>query len=582
MQVLIVGGGPVGLTLALSLGQLGVSCEVVDARPAPGWQARAERCDARSMEIFRRLGLAPEIRAAGLPAYVPMDVLVCAGSLSAPPLVRHTYPAVRALFEAASLVNDGTTALEPHQVISQYTLEPLIREAAEATPGVTVRFGTELVDLSSLAGGVTAVVSSGARTRTVRTDYVVGCDGADSTVRQLLGIEMRGQTMAPLRQALFYCPDLFERITAGRGRHYYLADMYDSLLIVQDDMQHFALQAAGDAPLSEIFESLAGPGTGFKIVHEGHWAQRLMLADRYARGRVLLAGDAAHSIIAADSLGMNTGIGDAADLAWKLAATLNGWGGPDLLGSYEAERRPIAARNIAAARTAAAARRRWLAEWRPDIGSDTPAGARTRARLAQAADIEQRRSNDMPGIELGYRYAASRLVVKAAATGPDPDGFGYVPSTLPGSRIPHVWLDDGSALHDHLGPGFTLLRFPSAVAEPDPRARRGRNEPQVMNDAVDDYAQALVSAFGRLGAPLSVLPVDSAAVQAVCAGHRLILVRPDLHVAWRYGDWTPEPAELAARVTGHRVLSPGEQQPGPQGQRPEHDDGEGRDPHSRG
>ncbi|MBV9383474.1 MAG: FAD-dependent monooxygenase [Streptosporangiaceae bacterium] len=542
VEVLIAGGGPTGLTLAICLGMLGVTCELVDARPAPVRVPRTERCDARTMEIFRRLGIAGRVRAAGLPDDVPAHVFICAGSLTGPPLVHYRCPPARELLAAGLAVNDASLPLEPPQIISQYTLEPLLRETAESVPGVTIRFGTELVDFAAAPGGVTAMVRSGggrtgARLRTVRASYLAGCDGADSTVRSVLGIEMRGEIRQRVRQALFYSPDLFERIPAGRGHQYHIADQHQSVLTVQDDTQHFSLNVAGDAPLPAVFESVAGMPAAYKTLYEGEWTPRLMLADSYGGGRVFLAGDAAHLAGPAGNLGMNTGIGDAADLAWKMAGTLRGWGGRGLLACYETERRPVAARAVEASRRALDGELRWRAEWRQDILDNTVAGARTRVRLTQVADVSQRWSGDLAGVELGYRYDGSPLIAPATGAGPPATGSAYTPTTWPGARLPHTWLEDGSALQDHLGHGYTLLQIMGAGAG-------------ASRDAVDDYAGALAGAFGRLGAPLSTLAVNSAAAQAVYAGHRLILVRPDLHVAWRSGDSMPDPDALASLVTG--------------------------------
>jgi hypothetical protein len=278
-----------------------------------------------------------------------------------------------------------------------------------------------------------------------------------------------------------------------------------------------------------LFESLAGMPIVYETLYIGQWTQRLMLADRYQDGRVFLAGDAAHLVIPTGGLGMNTGVGDAADLAWKLAGTLQGWGGPRLLESYEAERRLIGTRNVAASRKAARGRRTWRAVWRPEITADTEAGARARAELARVADREQRWSNELPGIELGYRYTNSPLIAPEDGAGPDPDSFSYTPTTWPGARLPHLWLDDGTAIQDHLGRCFTLLH--------DPRA----------SDAVAE----LTRAFARIGAPFATFEMRSAAAGPVYADHGLILVRPDLHVVWRGHDKLPNPDDLAALATGN-------------------------------
>jgi 2-polyprenyl-6-methoxyphenol hydroxylase-like FAD-dependent oxidoreductase len=518
VPVLIAGGGPAGLALAISLGQLGVRCEVVDARPAPTRVPRAGRCGARAMEIFRRLGVSGQLRAAGLPGEAPLDVVICAGTL-ARPLNRHRYPSVADALEVTLEVNDGTMPLEPHVILSQYTLEPVLREVAEATPGVTVRFGAELIDFAVTGGGVTAMVHTASRPRTIRADYLIGCDGADSTVRRVLGVELRGERRAPLRQALIYCPDLYERLPggpSGRAIEYHVTGGHPCTLIVQDDAQHFALQAGAGGvggpsgpPLATLFEAVAGAvcqPLSYKVVHEAEWAQQLLLADRYTdhRCQVLLAGDAAHPASTTGGLGLSTAIGDTADLAWKLAATLQGWGGPALLASYEAERRPVAAQAITASFASAIAEEPW--------------------------------SVDLRDVELGYRYTGSPVISHAGGTPPT----GFAPTTWPGARLPHLWLDDGNPLHDVLGACFTLLRVPGAAA------------PGATADRVDgEFAQALAAEFGRLGAPLDLVEVTSVAAQAVYAGHRLILVRPDLHVAWRSGDSQPVPAALANLVTGH-------------------------------
>jgi 2-polyprenyl-6-methoxyphenol hydroxylase-like FAD-dependent oxidoreductase len=591
IPVLIAGGGPAGLTLAISLGQLGVRCEVVDARPAPARVPGAQRCGARAMEIFRRLGVSGRLREAGLPVEAPLDMLICAGSLVTP-LVRHRYPQVAEVFAAGFEVNDGTMPLEPHVVLSQYTLEPLLREAAEATPGVRIRFGAELIDFALTAGGVTATVQTGSRLRTFRADYLVGCDGADSTVRKTLGTQTSGQTRQPVRQALIYCPDLYERLPAGRASQYEIVGEHPCALIVQDDFQHFALHAPlGGPPMAALFEAVTGqavqPG-GYKILHESEWAQQLLLADRYSGGpaggfgggfrggfgsgsagglgfggfggswsgygggpvvsgpggagpgpgdRVFLAGDAAHPASTQGGLGLSIAIADVADLAWKLAGTLHGWGGPALLRSYEAERRPVAAQAITALLAAAEAERRWRSEYRSDILEDTPAGVRSRLRLTQAA-AEGHWHTDLPGIERGYRYTGSPVIAGASGTpsagDPDPAGYRYPPTTWPGARLPHIWLDDGTPLHDKLGDGFTLLLLPVSA-----------------DQGAQWYVREIAAAFIRFGAPLELVEITSATAQAVYAGHRLILVRPDLHVAWRSGDSRPDAASLAALVTGN-------------------------------
>ena len=576
-DVLIVGAGPVGLTLAIDLGQRGIRCTVVERNLAPSPHPKMERCNARTMEIYRRLGLAETIRDAGYPRDYPMDVFIVT-RLVDPPLLHLPYPSVQALKERSRDDFSGKEPLEPYQLISQYTLEPLLKRAAEALPNVTVCYGHEFVQFSQHADQVEAMVrvlpgapaiigaaaasanralarASGAtdaaggkgsvstaepREITLRARYLIGCDGGGSTVRKQLGIHLEGEAdLLQLWQALFTCDDLYGRIPIGRGRHFHVADNRNTQLIVQDSCRHFTLHtvAADEAEIRQRFEHMVGMPVRYEMLSANRWTQHLLVAERYREGRILLAGDSAHLMIPTGGLGMNTGIGDAVDLAWKLAATLHGWGGPGLLDAYASERRQIGLRNVAASRYASRGRRAWRSTWRPEIADATEAGAQARAHLAQIADVEQRKTNELLGIELGYRYVDSPLIcapgqplsgeANATAVAPDPDAILYEPHAWPGARMPHQWLPDGSALQDRLRGGYTLLKF-------------GGN--------VD--GSPLAAAFSRFGAPLDVQTIDTPWTRAL-VGYDLVLLRPDLHIVWR-GDTLPrDPGALAARATGH-------------------------------
>jgi 2-polyprenyl-6-methoxyphenol hydroxylase-like FAD-dependent oxidoreductase len=515
-QVLIVGAGPVGLTLALDLGRRGVRCMLVEKNAEASRLPKMERCNARTMEIYRRLGVAGAIRAAGLPGDAPMDVFL-APSLAAEPLVHLPYPSVNAAKAEIGAHNDGRP-LEPYQLISQYTIEPLLRSFVDALPNVDVRFGCELVGFEQDARGVTAELRSDGATETVRADYVVGCDGGSSTVRKQLGIRLAGEgNIRALRQALFHAPDLYERIPMGRGRHYHIVQPLFPFLIVQDSTRHWTLhcQAESDAEMLDIFRRAVALETGIEMLSVNAWTQHLLCAERYGEGRAFIAGDAAHLVIPTGGLGMNTGVGDAIDLAWKLAATLAGWGGAELLASYEIERRQIGLRNVAAS---GAAMRGRFEGWRV---------ATTPQEMARRFDVEQRKVTEILGIEAGYRYANSPVIAAEAGEAPDAVDARYVPTTWPGARLPHVWLDDGSAIHDRLGDGYTLLRL-------------GQSPPDTS---------ALERALRTTGAPLDVQTIGDRAPRAIYE-RDIVLVRPDLHVVWR-GDRAPDdPAAIAARATG--------------------------------
>src|SRR5258708_23105002 len=264
---------------------------------------------------------------------------------------------------------------------------------------------------------VATVRSWDGRSTKIRAAYLVGCDGGSSSVRKQLGIPLRGEaSVHKFRQGLYRCDELYVRRQLGegpgRGRHYLVADEWATFLIMQDSKRHWTLHAAveSDEEMKQRFEQTVGVPVRYEMVYCGEWRQNLLLADSYGAGRVFLAGDAVHLVIPAGGLGMNTGVGDAVDLSWKLAATLAGWGGPGLLGSYEIERRQIGDRNIGASRYAAGGYRTWRRAVRPEIGDDTPTGAAARERLAASAESEQRKVNEMNGAELGYRYVDSPII----------------------------------------------------------------------------------------------------------------------------------------------------------------------------
>jgi len=528
-QVLIVGAGPVGLTLAVDLGRRGVRCTLVERKGAPQRLPKMERCNARTMEIFRRMGLADRFRAAGLPADVPMDVFIVT-SLVEPPLLHLPYPSVAQAKQEIAANNDGTLPLEPYQLISQYTVEPLLKSVADADPNVTVRYGCEFVSFTQDAEGVTAEVSENGKTSVIRAQYLAACDGGASAVRKQLGIGLHGEgNILQLRQALYRCDELFERIPIGKGRHYHVTDTQATQLILQDDTRHFTLHSVveKDEDMAAMFEKTIAMPLPYEMQWVGEWRQNLLLADRYADGRVFLAGDAVHLMIPTGGLGMNSGVGDAIDLGWKLAATLKGWGGPGLLASYETERRPVGQNNVAASRFASTGRRKWRSQIRPDVRYNAPEGADERARLVAIADVEQRKSNEMTGAELGYFYV-SPLIASEPGEPPPYDFIEYKPSTLPGVRLPHAWLEGGVAMQDRIGDGYTLLRLGGSKAD----------------------ATALKKAFAAIGAPFTVLDIPDQAARDVYA-RDLLLIRPDMHVVWRGNSAPEQPERLAAMATGH-------------------------------
>jgi 2-polyprenyl-6-methoxyphenol hydroxylase-like FAD-dependent oxidoreductase len=520
-EVLIVGAGPVGLVLAIDLGQKGVRCTLVERKEAPQFLPKMERCNARTMEIFRRMGIVQRVRAAGLRSDVPMDVYIVR-ALNRPPLLHLPYPSVDAARRQIDACTDGTLPLEPYQLISQYTLEPLLKSIAESLPTVTVRYGCEFLSFEQDASSVSVLCRSEGKDLSLKAKYLVGCDGGGSAVRQQLGIGLHGDgNLLRFRQALYRCDELFDRLPIGdgpgHGRHYHVADDKATFLIMQDSTKHWTLHATldRDEDMARQFEKTVGVPMKYEMLYVGEWQQNLLLADRYGKGRVYLAGDAIHLVIPTGGLGMNGGVGDAVDLAWKLAGTLQGWGGPKLLASYEIERRQVGERNVAASTYASQGRRKWRSLWR------------NLDELVAVAKVEQPKSNEMIGAELGYRYVGSPILSEEPG-GPEHKFREYVPTSWPGARLPHVWLDGHAALQDRLGSGYTLLRL-------------GRSH---------ENTSSIEKAMKDVGTPFAVLDIPDQSARDLY-GFDLILLRPDMHIIWRGNKAHASPRELAALATGH-------------------------------
>jgi len=532
-QVIIVGAGPVGLTLAIDLGRRGIRCILIEQKEQPQFLPKMERCNARTMELYRRVGLADPIRASGLPTDSPMDVYIVL-SMTRPPLLQLKYPSVEQARTEIALSRDGTRPLEPYQLISQYTLEPLLKAHAEQTSNISVRYGTEFREFLQDTDGVSALVRKpDGALETLRASYLVGCDGGGSQIRKQLGIPLRGEgNLVKLRQALYRCDELYDRIPLGagpgRGRHYLSVDSNGSFLIMQDSRRHWTVHATADSDeaMRQRFEDIVGVPVKYEMLFCGEWRQNLLLADRYGERRVFLAGDSVHLMIPTGGLGMNTGVGDAFDLSWKLAATLAGWGGPLLLPSYEFERRQIGERNIGASRYAALGYRKWRSHCSPTLYEKTPAGEAARDKFVNVADFEQRKVNEMVGAELGYRYVDSPIIDNIPG-GPEHLYREYRPTTWPGARLPHAWLENVAVQDLIPTEGYTLLR---------------------LNPAHD--VGPLKSAFESRGAPLSVLDLPPEPVRAIYE-RDLLLLRPDMHIVWRDNRMPPSPDELAAIATGH-------------------------------
>ncbi len=524
--VLIAGGGPVGMTLALQLARCGVRSTLVERNATTTRHPKMDITNARSMELFRRLGLEPALRAAAVPEDNNFDVS-WVDTMMGHELHRFRYPSVTETRAFIRAHNDGTQPVTPPMRVSQVKIEPVLKAALDATPEVTVRFATAFEDLTQDAGAVTAVIrdaESGA-TETIRSRYLAGCDGAGSIARKCLGIGMSGESQIVQRFTTYF------RSRAPLLRRWGPAWHYQSplgTLIAQNDDDLWSLNSRfpedwdfANTDASALLVRFLGSQIEHEVLVANRWTPHLLVADAYLHGRVLLAGDAAHQYIPTGGYGMNTGIGDACDLGWKLAAVLRGLAGPALLASYDAERRAVGLRNRGGSGAHMQMRRDIFALYRDArIYDGGPVSDGVRETVGRGIAAIGNPENESTGIEYGYHYADSPIICTDPAERPPDDTLRYRPSTVPGVRLPNVYLKNGVALHDELGTWFTLL----CIDAPPNRA--------------------WTEAAARVGVPLTVLQLDAGL--AGVYGRGALLVRPDQHIAWR-GDADVDGAE-AQRV----------------------------------
>jgi len=531
VPVLIVGGGPVGLALAGDLGWRGIACELIEQTDGAIVSPKMNEVNIRSMEICRRWGIADKVFNCPFPPDWPLDVAFVT-SLGG--------------YELSRLPRPGRASQEPPpesphrmQACSQIWFDPILRDFAGSFAHVRLRHGIRLEGFEEHANGVTAHVVDLAtgRGEDIEADYLVGCDGAGSTVRRALGVGLEGHgTIGHPINMFFRKQGLLEACGRERGTFFLGIDetgLWGNLRIIDPVNGLWRLmidQTGGDvAPeaVDRAFHLRRAIGRDIDVewVDLNIWRRRSALAESYGRGRVFLAGDAVHQLSPTGGMGMNTGVADAADLGWKLAAALQGWGGPHLLGSYDLERRPVGARAVRMA-TFFYKNSESFPKGSPQLAEDSEAGGRLREEVGQALLRAIGPEFRTAGLQLGYRYDDSPICVPDGTEPPPDEPADYAPSARPGSRAPHAWLADGRSILDLFGRGFTLLRFPGAPP----------------GDAIAKAAQ-------QRGMPLDVVERGEPEIAALYE-RRLVLVRPDGHVAWRADEMPADPVGLIDRIRG--------------------------------
>jgi 2-polyprenyl-6-methoxyphenol hydroxylase-like FAD-dependent oxidoreductase len=513
-QVLVVGAGPVGLSLAIELGTRGIAVTVVEQRAREGAQPRAKTTNVRSMTHMRRWGIAEALRAAApLPYDHPTDIVF------ATKLFGHNLAIIENAFEGAK-VRDSRFP-EPAQWVPQYTVEKILHQKIARLPSVTLLQATSFESLSQSPTGVTVNVRDLASEspRSFQADYVVGADGARSQVRAAIGANMTGDhAFGHNYNLIVRIPGLKKTPPKPRAIMYWLVNP-DSpgVLSPLDGNEVFAFGIQLPIDVREIADSEAirrvqaaiGHDLDVEILERDIWAAHRLIATTYRNGRVFLAGDACHLHPPYGGYGMNLGIADGVDLGWKLSGVLAGWGGETLLASYEQERRAVHVRTIAEAVENYKTLTNQLLK--AGIDEETEQGARARADVGDEIRAKKTQEFKTLGVVLGSRYENSPVVVSDDSPPPAEDRGDFRPSAHPGCLAPHAWLADGSSLYDHFGLGFSVL---------------------LLDGAGEQAAREIERAAKAAGVPLKTLDLRGQNLAPLYEAP-LALIRPDQFVAWR-------------------------------------------------
>jgi len=542
VPVIIAGGGPVGMTLAMALHAHGVRCLIVNTETGVRRHPKGATQNARTMEHYRRLGISAKLRALGLPADYPTDVGYFT-RLTSYELARLPFPSEREKMQAIAEAGPTDQVPEPLLRLNQMHCEQYLFDHIRTLPGVTVRFGWQCLDFADGPDGVSAEIEeiSSGRRETVRAAYIVGCDGGRGVVRRKLGIKYdggptgpAGYLNGPMVATYVRVPDFFKRVPHKKCWQYWMINReVRGMVMVVDGSDELSfgttLRNPDDKPdpavIARQFRACFGQDVEFKFHDHIPWtAGHALVAEKFGAGRAILCGDSAHLFTPTGGFGLNTGIDDAVNLAWKLAAILQGWGGPNLLASYEIERRPIAKRNTGASQDFV--RGIGATPIGEAIDENSEAGERARREAGAFLSTFTEEFASL-GVQLGARCDDSPIIAGDDTAAPPDDPHVYTPSAVPGGRAPHLWLKGHVSLYDRLGRGFTLIRFANSNS---------------------DTRQMEEAARAR-GMPLTTVNVDLDAGRELY-GRDLALIRPDHYVAWR-GDRLPDDcASLIARVTG--------------------------------
>jgi len=526
-SVLVVGAGPVGLTLAMDLASRGIAVVVVEVRNAGELPSvKCNHVSSRSMEVFRRLGVAQKLRDAGLPADYPND---CAyrTTTTGIELSRIPIPCRRDRFTTSDGPDTGWPTAEPPHRINQIYMEPVLFAHAAGIDGLKIFNRTAFENFEERNDGIIATVRDldTDRISQIHADFLVGCDGARSVVRKAIDATLQGTPIIQRVQSTYIrAPDLLGLMGSPAWMTLSLNPRRCGTVVAIDGHEKWLVHNHLNRE-DETFESvdrdwsiraILGVGSDFEyeILSEEDWVGRRLVSGRFRKGRAFICGDAAHLWMPYAGYGMNAGIADATNLAWLLAACLQGWGGPAILDAYEAERLPITEQVSHFAMDMASkvlSQRRAVPD---EIEMPGPEGDAVRKQVGQAAYDLNVQQYCCGGLNFGYFYDRSPIIVYDGECQPSYTMADFTPSTTPGCRVPFARLRDGRPVYDAFGPGYTLLRFDSDVA-----------------------VAPFVDLMHGGGVPIEVIDMPAGESKEF-HDRKLVLVRTDQHVAWR-GDALP-------------------------------------------
>jgi 2-polyprenyl-6-methoxyphenol hydroxylase-like FAD-dependent oxidoreductase len=538
-SVLVVGAGPVGLTLAMDLARRGISVLVIETRSAgEPPNVKCNHVSSRSMEVFRRLGVATQLRDAGLPADYPND---CAyrTTTTGIELSRIPIPCRRDRYTSTDGPDTGWPTAEPPHRINQIYMEPVLFAYASDIDGLKILNRTAFEDFEQDDNGIVATARDLDTDTTfhIHAGFIIGCDGARSLVRRAIDASLQGTPIIQRVQSTYIrAPKLLGMMGEPAWMTLSLNPRRCGTVVAIDGRENWLIHNHLNRE-DETFKSvdrdgsirdILGVGSDFEyeILTREDWVGRRLVANRFRRGRAFICGDAAHLWMPYAGYGMNAGIADATNLAWLLAACLQGWADPAILDAYEAERLPITEQVSHFAMDMAGkvlGQRRAVPDEIEQPGAE---GDAVRQRVGQAAYDLNVQQYCCGGLNFGYFYDRSPIIVYDGAEQPSYTMADYTQSTTPGCRVPFSRLPDGRPVTDALGPGYTLLRLDSKIA-------------------VAPFVQALRDD----GVPIEVLDIEASDSNELY-DRKLILVRTDQHVAWR-GDAIPDqPQNLVDTLRG--------------------------------